>query len=60
MIEFQNTMMENNYANLKEALEENRRINHDMKNHLLLLKEYEKRQDWKELRRYLDKITPGV
>ena len=38
MIEFQNTMMENNYANLKEALEENRRINHDMKNHLLLLK----------------------
>ena len=58
MIEFQNTMMENNYANLKEALEENRRINHDMKNHLLLLKEYEKRQDWKELRSYLDKITP--
>ena len=53
MIEFQNTMMENNYANLKEALEENRRINHDMKNHLGELALMAGNQNNEEIRKYI-------
>lgn len=59
IIEMRDSMIEKNYQELKNALEENRTLNHDIKNHLLILSEYDKNREWEKLEEYLERITPA-
>lgn len=59
IIEMRDSMIEKNYQELKNALEENRILNHDIKNHLLILSEYDKNREWEKLEEYLNRITPA-
>ncbi len=49
-------LLEERYVEMVKS----RKIVHDMKNHLLLLKQYEKEQRWEELHDYLEEIGEGL
>lgn len=44
------------YQNVQEELEQERICIHDVKQHFMILQAYEKREDWKSLRQYLQRI----
>lgn len=44
------------YQNVQEELEQERIRIHDVKQHFMILQAYEKREDWKSLRQYLQRI----
>lgn len=45
---------------LEQIMEKNRIQTHDMKNHLLVLQEYGKKEEWKTLMAYLNEISQGM
>lgn len=49
-----------NVKDLEQVMEKNRIQTHDMKNHLLVLKEYGKKEQWDSLMSYLDEISEEI
>lgn len=49
-------MIQQNYIELERAYEQSRHLMHDIKNHFLILKDLEKRQDFKGIQEYLEEI----
>lgn len=49
-------MLRQNYQELEYRLEQTRRLNHDIKNHFLVLKEYEKTKNYEAIHDYLQEM----
>lgn len=54
-----NTMMEEKYQEIFRNIEKKQQLIHDVKNHFIVLKKYEKEKEWEKLHNYLDEISRG-
>ena len=60
ILELNEKILQHNYHELMEALEANRRMVHDFKHHLMVLKDYEIGKQYEELHQYLIKLSNDV
>lgn len=54
-----NTMMEEKYQEIFRNIEKKQQLIHDVKNHFIVLKKFEKENEWEKLHNYLDEISKG-